>query len=166
MSENKPNDLILMQRKLKELNTSTLILAKNEKEGSDEEELKLQTVENIKTPKKTQINENHKKLNPLTSAKYQNNTLNNNRCKTKSPFRTNYEEMTPEKYVSNNKTPKENNNIAKNQNILPLNFKNKGGGDGTDLMKKSPGKNQLYEKIFQRAHDLDIEEKLKHEEVN
>jgi len=164
LTENRPKDLILMQRKLKELDNSTFICTKNEKEESEEEELKLQTVENTKTPKKAQINEAHKKLNPLSSAKYQNNVLNSNRSKTKSPFRTNSEETTQEKYVSNNKTPKENNNIAKNQNILQLNFNNK-GGDGADLMKKTPVKNQLYEKIFQRAQELDLEEKLKHEEV-
>jgi len=173
ITDTKPNDLVAKQQKLKEINLNANLENENQKQDSDdEEELKLQPIENMKTPKKTtfrpnsetpsknstNINEAHKKLNPLNSAKYKNTTpiaLSNNRSKTKSPFRSS---KIHDISISNT-TPKEiNKNNAKN--LMPLYYNNNPG----DIMKKSE-KNQLYEKIFQRAQQVDMEEKMKHEEV-
>ena len=161
----------MKQNKLKELNNTMLVQKNNEDiESQEEEEIKLETIDNnIKTPKKTPVannnnNEIHKKLNPLNSAKYQNNGTNSNRSKTKSPFHTMIpDNKPPEKSTSHkHQTQKEiTQSSGKNQNVLPLCFNN----SPVDLIKKMPGKNQLYEKIFQRAQQIDNEEKMKHEEV-
>ena len=138
----------------------------NQQSEEEEEELKLEPMDTSKiTPKKTPLtptldnnkgntNEGHKKLNPLSSAKYKNATplTSSNRSKTKSPFRASKNELR-EKSIP----PTENKNKP---NLMPLNYTN----GAVDIMKKSE-KNQLYEKIFQRAQQLDLEEKIRHEEV-
>lgn len=137
----------------------------NQESSEEEEELKLEPIDTSKITKKSPLtptldnnkannSEGHKKLNPLSSAKYKNVTpvTSTNRSKTKSPFRTSKTELR-EKSIP----PKENKNKP---NLMPLNYTN----GAVDIMKKSE-KNQLYEKIFQRAQQLDLEEKIKHEEV-
>lgn len=165
------NDLVAKQQKLKEMNISqgsALVSPEKQNKESDEEEeeLKLEPMDTSKIPpkknpltptldtNKANNSEGHKKLNPLSAAKYKNATptANNNRSKTKSPFRASKTELR-EKSIP----PKENKNKP---NLIPLNYTN----GAVDIMKKSE-KNQLYEKIFQRAQQLDLEEKIKHEEV-
>lgn len=99
--------------------------------------------------------EGHKKLNPLSSAKYKNASEGQNpRSKTKSPFRG----VKTEK--DNRPVHPEANKSSARPNLMPIYF----AGAPGELIKK-PEKNQLYQKIFLRAQQLDLEEKLKDEEV-
>lgn len=141
---------------------------KKENSESDEEELNLTTIEQKKPSEKNNAinNEAHRKLNPLSAAKYKNSAAptNENRSKTKSPFKYSNTD-TQAHNISVNKTPQgKNKNNSKNPNLLPISFVEV--NFPADTMLRSPGKNKLYEKIFQRAQQLDIEEKIRHEEVS
>lgn len=145
------------------------------KEESEEEELNLITVSEKKTTIIKQVgpaaNENYKKLNPLSAAHYKNPNLpqenNVNRSKTKSPFKYTSREANEKSDLSVGKNlSKSKTNNTKNPNLLPLSFGDNNANMNSDLMSKTPGKYKLYEKIFQRAQQIDNEEKIKHEEVN
>ena len=175
-TDSNSNDLVAKQQKLKEMNLnvgSAMLNNGKQEESEEEEELKLEPMENKKTTKKSPLTPNmessktnnvngegHKKLNPLNSAKYKNVTpVANNRSKTKSPFRTSKTEFkTYDKSISGS-TQKESKNGGNKPNLMPL-FTN----SPNDIMKKSE-KNHLYEKIFQRAQQIDLEEKMKGDEL-